>query len=105
LDLLSLREALYVHSGDQAMTIKGRRLSFTSTGEEAIQLEGILHHPGGKNLPAAVNCHPHSLYGGSMDVSLVVSSARTLAERGIIAFRYVLINLRALRRIRQRKAM
>ena len=70
------------------MTIKKTRLFFTSRGEEAIQLEGILHHPDGKNLPAAVICHPHSLYGGSMDVPMVVSIARTLAERGVIALRF-----------------
>jgi alpha/beta superfamily hydrolase len=70
------------------MAIKETGLFFASRGEEAIQLEGILHHPGGDNLPAAVICHPHSLYGGSMDVSLVVSIARTLAERGIIALRF-----------------
>ena len=70
------------------MTIKETGLFFTSSGEEAIQLEGILHHPGGKNLPAAVICHPHSLYGGSMDVSLVTTIARTLAVRGIMALRF-----------------
>ena len=70
------------------MTLKDTRFFFTSRGEEAIQLEGTLDRPSGKNLPAAVICHPHSLYGGSMDVSLVVSIARTLAERGIIALRF-----------------
>ena len=70
------------------MTIKEIDLFFTSTGEDAIQLAGILHRPTGKNLPAAIVCHPHSLYGGSMDVSLVVNIARTLAERGIMAFRF-----------------
>jgi alpha/beta superfamily hydrolase len=72
----------------QAMTIKQTRLFFPVGGEQAIQLEGILHYPGGDNLPAAVICHPHSLYGGSMAVSLVVSIAQTLAERGIIALRF-----------------
>lgn len=70
------------------MTIKETGLFFTSRGEEAVRLEGILHYPSGRNLPAAVICHPHSLYGGSMDVSLVVSIARTLAERGIMALRF-----------------
>jgi alpha/beta superfamily hydrolase len=70
------------------MTIKQTKLFFPVGGEQAIQLEGILHHPGGDNLPAAVICHPHSLYGGSMDVSLVVSIAQTLAERGIMALRF-----------------
>ena len=55
------------------MTTKETRFFFTSRGEEAIQLEGILHHPSGENLPAAIICHPHSLYGGSMDVSLMVT--------------------------------
>ena len=70
------------------MTIKETRLFFTSSGEEAIQLEGVLHHPGGQDLQAAVVCHPHSLYGGSMDVSLVATIARTLAEHGVMALRF-----------------
>ncbi|MGA9351318.1 MAG: alpha/beta family hydrolase [Anaerolineae bacterium] len=70
------------------MTIKETRFFFTSKGEEAIQLEGALHRPGGKDLPAAIVCHPHSLYGGSMDVSVVVSIARTLAQCDIMAFRF-----------------
>ena len=70
------------------MTIKETKLFFTSGGEEAIQLEGILSRPSVKNLPAAVVCHPHSLYGGSMNVSLVVSIARTLAQRGVMALRF-----------------
>jgi alpha/beta superfamily hydrolase len=70
------------------MTIKETRLFFVSRGEKPIRLEGILHRPSGKHLPAAVICHPHSLYGGSMDVSLVVSIARTLAERGIMVLRF-----------------
>jgi alpha/beta superfamily hydrolase len=70
------------------MTSKETGLFFASRGEDAIRLEGTLHHPGGNNLPAAVICHPHSLYGGSMDVSLVVSIARTLAQRGIMALRF-----------------
>lgn len=70
------------------MTIQETRLFFTSSGEEAIQLEGTLHHPDGSDLPAAVICHPHSLYGGSMDVPLVVGIARTLAKRGVIALRF-----------------
>jgi alpha/beta superfamily hydrolase len=77
------------------MTIKETRLFFKNRGEDAIQLEGVLHHPGGKDLPTAVVCHPHSLYGGSMDISLVVSIARTLAERGIMALRF---NLRGVGR-------
>jgi alpha/beta superfamily hydrolase len=72
----------------QAMTIKQTRLFFPVGGKQAIQLEGVIHHPGGKNLPTAVICHPHSLYGGSMDVPLVVSIARTLVEHGTMALRF-----------------
>ncbi len=71
-----------------AMTIKETNLFFPSRGEQAIRLEGVLHHPGGGNLPAAIICHPHPLYGGGMGVSLVVSIARTLADRGIVALRF-----------------
>jgi len=71
-----------------AMTIKETHLFFPSRGEQAIRLEGVLHHPDGRNLPSAIICHPHSLYGGSMDASLVVSIARTLADRGIVALRF-----------------
>lgn len=70
------------------MATKETGLFFTSRGAETVRLEGVLHHPGGKNLPAAVICHPHSLYGGSMDVPLVISIARILAERGVIALRF-----------------
>lgn len=69
------------------MNVKETKLFFTSK-EEALRLEGILHRPAGRNLPAAVVCHPHSLYGGSMDVSLVVTIAQTLAERGVAALRF-----------------
>jgi alpha/beta superfamily hydrolase len=71
-----------------AMTIKETNLFFPSRGEQAIRLEGVLHHPDGRNLPAAIICHPHSLYGGNMDVSLVVSIAQTLADRGVVALRF-----------------
>jgi alpha/beta superfamily hydrolase len=70
------------------MHIEETRFFFTSRGEQAIQLEGTLHRPSGKDLPAAIICHPHPLYGGSMDVSVVVSIARTLAQRGVMAFRF-----------------
>lgn len=35
--------------------------------------------------PVAVLCHPHPLYGGSMDDDVLSSVARVLAERGIAA--------------------
>jgi alpha/beta superfamily hydrolase len=70
------------------MPIKETGFFFTSKGEEPIQLECTLHRPDGNDLPAAIVCHPHSLYGGSMDVSLVVSIARTMAKRGIIVLRF-----------------
>jgi alpha/beta superfamily hydrolase len=65
-------------------------VTFNSGEANPIQLEGILHLPGGKEGkgPGAVLCHPHSLYGGSMEVPLVAAIARELAQRGVAALRF-----------------
>jgi len=66
------------------------RVTFNSHEANPIQLEGILHLPAGKGAkgPGAVICHPHSLYGGSMGVPLVVAIAQELAQRGVVALRF-----------------
>lgn len=63
---------------------------FNSREASPIQLEGILLMPAGKEGkgPGAVLCHPHSLYGGSMGVPLVVAIAEELAQRGVVALRF-----------------
>jgi len=66
------------------------RVTFNSHEANPIQLEGILHLPAGKGAkgPGAVICDPHSLYGGSMEVPLVVAIAQELAQRGVVALRF-----------------
>ena len=65
-------------------------VTFNSREVSPIKLEGILHLPVSKEgkRPGAVLCHPHSLYGGSMEVPLVVAIAEELAQRGVVALRF-----------------
>jgi len=55
-----------------------------------IKLEGVLHLPDGRarNGLAAVVCHPHPLFGGSMDNLVVVKMCEALAEAGVRALRF-----------------
>jgi alpha/beta superfamily hydrolase len=66
------------------------RVFFTSAEAVPLQLEGVLHSPSGetKPRPTVVLCHPHSLHGGSMEVPVVVTTARELVGRGIAALRF-----------------
>lgn len=70
--------------------VSEHHVTFNSREASPIQLEGILHSPSGKGGkgPGAVICHPHSLYGGSMGVPLVVAIAEELAQRGVVALRF-----------------
>jgi alpha/beta superfamily hydrolase len=70
--------------------VSERHVTFNSREASPIQLEGILHLPAGKEgkQPGAVICHPHSLYGGSMEVPLVAAIAEELAQRGVVALRF-----------------
>ena len=64
-------------------------LTFHSAGTRALRLEGILHAvEGDGQFPAAVICHPHPLGGGSMHNGVVVTIARALASRGVVALRF-----------------
>lgn len=53
-------------------------------------LEGVLHLPPGSGgpVPGAVVCHPHPLYGGTMDNSVVLAVAAELAGRGFAVLRF-----------------
>jgi alpha/beta superfamily hydrolase len=66
------------------------RVFFTSAEAVPLRLEGVLHSPSGdaEPRPAAVVCHPHSQHGGSIDVPVIVATARELAGRGMIALRF-----------------
>jgi alpha/beta superfamily hydrolase len=62
-------------------------ISFNSKG---LSLEGVLTTPTGQAslLPAAVLCHPHPLFGGSMENSVVVAIASALNNSGIATLRF-----------------
>jgi alpha/beta superfamily hydrolase len=56
----------------------------------SIALEGILERPNSleENLPAAVVCHSHPLYGGNMQEAVSRTVATGLAERGMVSLRF-----------------
>ncbi len=62
-----------------------RQVSFPSDG---LTLEGVLHLPAASPSPAVAVCHPHPLYGGDMDNSVVTALCRAAADRGIAALRF-----------------
>jgi alpha/beta superfamily hydrolase len=62
------------------------RVSFPS-GE--LFLEGILAIPQGAGpFPAVIVCHPHPLYGGSMDNNVVYSLSKTLTQASLASFKF-----------------
>lgn len=62
------------------------RVGFPS-GE--LSLEGEWHLPPGQGpFPAVAVCHPHPLYGGSMDNNVVYSVCLALSEKDIAALRF-----------------
>jgi alpha/beta superfamily hydrolase len=66
--------------------MKETRVSFLSGG---LVLEGILTIPEGTGaLPAVIVCHPHPLYGGSMDNNVVSSLSETLAQASLASFKF-----------------
>ena len=66
--------------------MKQIRVSFP-TGE--LLLEGILAIPEGAGpFPAVIVCHPHPLYGGSMDNNVVYSLSETLTQASLASFRF-----------------
>jgi len=66
--------------------MKNTRVSFHS-GE--LVLEGILAIPKGAGpFPAVIVCHPHPLYGGSMDNNVVNSLSETLTQASLASFKF-----------------
>lgn len=54
-----------------------------------MELEGLCYLPDGSGtFPGVVLCHPHPLYGGSMDNNVTMAIASALLGRGIIAFMF-----------------
>jgi len=66
--------------------MKKTRISFSSGG---LFLEGILAIPEGAGpFPAVIVCHPHPLYGGSMDNNVVNSLSETLTQAALVSFKF-----------------
>jgi alpha/beta superfamily hydrolase len=66
--------------------MKQARVSFPS-GE--LFLEGILAIPEGAGpFPAVIVCHPHPLYGGSMDNNVVYSLSEALTQASLASFKF-----------------
>jgi alpha/beta superfamily hydrolase len=63
-----------------------QRITFDSGN---LKLEGVLHMPEGSSpFPAVIVCHPHPLYGGSMDNNVVDAVCEVLAQASITAFKF-----------------
>jgi len=66
--------------------MKQTRMSFAS-GD--LVLEGILAIPKGAGpFPAVIVCHPHPLYGGSMDNNVVSSLSETLTQESLASLKF-----------------
>jgi alpha/beta superfamily hydrolase len=54
-----------------------------------LTLEGLWYVPDGNGVfPAVVLCHPHPLYGGSMDNNVILALSAALVKKSIIAFMF-----------------
>ena len=66
--------------------MKKARISFYSGG---LFLEGILAIPEGAGpFPSVIVCHPHPLYGGSMDNNVVNSLSETLTRASLASLKF-----------------
>jgi alpha/beta superfamily hydrolase len=56
---------------------------------DRLQLEGALHIPDNpQTVSAVVVCHPHPLYGGTMDNRIVYAVCEKLKQKGVAALRF-----------------
>ena len=66
--------------------MKRTRVSFPSS---ELFLEGILAIPKGAGpFPTVIVCHPHPLYGGSMDNNVVYSLSKALTQVSLASFKF-----------------
>lgn len=69
------------------MKAKLEHVKFSSP--DGLELEGVIHYfTDDGSRPAAVVCHPHPLYGGSMHNPLIVEITRALASQGFVVLRF-----------------
>lgn len=55
----------------------------------SLSLEGVLATPEGTGrFPTVIVCHPHPLYGGSMDNNVVDSLSETLTRASFVSFKF-----------------
>jgi hypothetical protein len=54
----------------------------------AVQLEALLREPKGNIRGAVVACHPHPVYGGTMDNRVVYRATKAATEAGFAALRF-----------------
>jgi uncharacterized protein len=64
------------------------RLERLSIEGQAGALEAVVEDPGVAGSSYAVVCHPHPLFGGTMDNKVVTTVARALQETGIPTLRF-----------------
>src|SRR5271165_5943806 len=55
---------------------------------QAGALQAIVEDPGAEGPSYAVICHPHPLFGGSMDNKVVTTLARAMRDAGISTLRF-----------------
>ena len=55
---------------------------------ESVQLEAQLRETNGEPRGAVVVCHPHPVYGGTMDNRVVYRAAKAAAQAGFAALRF-----------------
>jgi alpha/beta superfamily hydrolase len=55
---------------------------------ESVELEAHLRQPQGDPLGAVVFCHPHPVYGGTMDNTVIYQTSKAAAETGFAALRF-----------------
>lgn len=66
------------------------RQTAVSFKNKELTLEGVVSTPQGLSgpLPGAVLCHPHPVFGGTMESSVILGLARVLDQRGIASLRF-----------------
>ena len=65
------------------------KMSIVSFSSGGLVLEGILAIPEGSGpFPAVIVCHPHPLYGGSMDNNVVNSLSEAITQASLVALKF-----------------